>query len=89
MRAILRSVLPLLSHIGCHRECLLAFLPAQFGAMAEYGRIIRVCFVEDLQGLTFPVKFNDVNVPFFKGIYDHAVKNNRTLADMMDICIIK
>jgi len=84
MRAIVGNALALMPHrrVVCVREILFS-LPAQFGAMAEYGRIIRVSFAsKTFRGLRFPLSSKNVNVPFFTGInYEHAVKNNRILAD--------
>jgi hypothetical protein len=60
-----------------------------FGPMAEYGRVVRCAFVEDLPLLSFPVKFRNVPHPFFRAIYAHAVKVNKALADELDVCIIR
>lgn len=61
----------------------------KFGKMAELGRIVRVGFVQDVPFLYFNRRFKGSDHPFYKAVYEKAVKIDKGLADMMDTCIIK
>jgi hypothetical protein len=62
---------------------------AKFGLMAEFGRIVRVGFVEDIPMLTFNKNMRTAPHKFYKDFYAHAARINRKMADHMDTCIVK
>jgi len=61
----------------------------RFGKMAEMGRIVKVGFVSDVDGLYFHKRFKDSGHPFYDAVYRKAAKIDKELADHMDTCIIK
>ena len=61
----------------------------EFGCMAEVTRFVRVGFVEDLPGISFPHRYKDISHPFYQEVYKAAYALDPVLADQMDACIIK
>lgn len=61
----------------------------KFGKMAELGRIVRVAFIENLDGLYFSRKFKGSGHEFFESVYAEAAKINRRFADELDTCICR
>uniref|UniRef100_A0A7S2PST0 Uncharacterized protein n=1 Tax=Zooxanthella nutricula TaxID=1333877 RepID=A0A7S2PST0_9DINO len=60
-----------------------------FAAMAEFCRLVRVGFVEDIWSVPFARRFREASHPFFKEVYERGARINKRLADHMDICITK
>jgi len=61
----------------------------KFGKMAELGRIVRVGFIENIDGLYFRRKFKGSGHEFFESVYAKAAKINRKFADELDTCICR
>uniref|UniRef100_A0A7S2K5M5 Fatty acid desaturase domain-containing protein n=1 Tax=Zooxanthella nutricula TaxID=1333877 RepID=A0A7S2K5M5_9DINO len=62
---------------------------AEFGAMAELMRHVRVGFVPDLPGLVFNHRFKLMNHVFYRNVYKYSTSVNPWLADRMDAAIVK
>jgi len=61
----------------------------EFGYMAQIGRIVKVGFVSDVDGLYFHKRFKGSGHPFYERVYAKAAKIDKFMADNMDTCIIK
>lgn len=61
----------------------------KFGKMAEIGRLVRVGFIENLDGLYFCRKFKGSGHVFYESVYAKAAKINKRFADEMDTCICR
>lgn len=62
---------------------------AEFGAMAEFMRHVRVGFATDLPALAFNTRYKHMNHDFHRKIYMYAASVNLWFADRMDAAIIK
>ena len=62
---------------------------SKFGKMAELGRIVRVGFIENLNGIYFHRKFKGSGDKFYEAVYAKAAKINHRLADELDTCICR
>lgn len=60
-----------------------------YGAMARLSRIVVSGFTSDVPGLFFSTRIKDMKSPFYRQVYQHAVKIDQRLADHMDCCIGK
>ena len=61
----------------------------EFHPLIEMGRYVRTGFLEDLPGVLFARKYKHVNLPFYREVYQEALRIDPKFANEMDTTIVK